>query len=107
MAFVEIKKEQNEVSFPEKFKFEKAGDVIEGVYLGTRETDFGGKGELTTFIQIDTGEQGTKEIKQLAALANLFEKVKINDIVRVTYLGEEKNPRTNRVFKNFKVEIDQ
>lgn len=82
------------------------GDVIEGKIIEidvTYESQFG----ESKYLQIETGGENpaTMRVGYSAGLAGALEQLSLHDYVRITYNGEQFNPKTKRRFKSYSVEV--
>ncbi len=93
---------------------ESKGQVTEGTYLGSRQINFGTKEDgvtpdLRTIVDMQ-GPLGPEDVWSFwagTAITMTLPQVNKGDKLRLTYRGKEKNPKTNRTFKAFDVEVDR
>jgi hypothetical protein len=98
MAFKKVEKGGN------LFKFERAGDAVEGILMKIRrgETQFG----EAQFADIDT-KDGRVSVVITAGLGLFDWDSMINKMIRIEYTGDKKNSKTGRYFKDFDVYVDE
>lgn len=87
----------------EFFIFDKIGQSIEGIYKHAPDVNtVNGVAQACSIVNEETGEVKRMLVSSgMQALADLPE----GSYVRVTYQGEETNPKTNRKYKAFDVEV--
>lgn len=92
---------------------EKVGQVTEGIFLGSRDVDFGtdkdtGKQDIRVIVDMQ-GPLGKEDVFAFWAPTSVkinLPQIKVGDKIRLTYRGMEKNPNTGRKFKAFDIEVD-
>ena len=95
MTFKEVGKE-----LPEQWKFEKEGDFIQGIYA-KKKTEVGVNNANLYLFEV---EGKLRAVWGTTVIDNAMSdpKVKIGDLIRITYEGENKKPK----YHKFKVEKD-
>jgi hypothetical protein len=86
----------------EKFKFEKAGQVLEGYLVGTEIINFDDKDVPKYTIQTTDGNKGILASYQLK---EGLEKLPMNTKVRITFNGKVKL-KGGKTMNDFKIESD-
>ena len=84
----------------------KPGDVIEGVFLGSREVPMPGRENPGTIIELE-GKKGPVSLWAPASLRMFVSSFVTGRRYWFTYKGQETNPNTRRQFHAFKVEEDE
>ena len=83
------------------FRFEKAGDNIEGEFVGETEGQYG----KDYLIKCPSGETFTVFGKTV--LRTKMKSAKQGKQVRITYLGEVKAKKGSTLYQDYKVEIEE
>lgn len=84
-------------------KFEKAGDYIEGYFMGERN----GKTKYGDAVFLDfkgEGEDNFCIVKTSGMIADWDNLLGVK--VKIQYTGDVENPKTGRTFKNYKIFAD-
>lgn len=108
MAFKKLTYEQTEVVDIAA----KTGQITEGILLGTRDVDFGKKEDGSPDIRVIVEMQGAlgKDDKfsfwANTAIKNSLPQIPVGSLVRLTFRGMEKNPKSGRKFNAYDIEVD-
>ncbi len=96
---------------PDRIIFDTIGDQFTGWYRGETEEISPGRAaaedakpfKLYLFRSVDDG--GTYAINQSWALVHAMEKVKVGDLVRITYIKDVPTSRKLQDMKSYRVEV--
>jgi len=81
----------------------KPGDVLVGTVVAHRELEVSGR--QCQLIVVKTRAGDLKTVWRTKALNELFERVKVGDVVAIKYLGERQGKHGLRPYKAYKWEI--
>lgn len=91
---------------------ESKGQVTEGIYLRSRDIPFGtkddGSPDIRTIVDMQgpLGEEDVYSFWASTSIKMTLPQIAAGSRIRLTYLGKQKNPKTNRTFKSFDIEVD-
>ena len=89
-----------EITGTEFWKPENENDQIEGKLVRVEEGNFG---ELFILKTPD----GERALPNLTALTTKLKKLKMEDQIRITFVGNKTGEKSGRQYKDFKLELDE
>lgn len=88
----------------ELIRFENEGDSIEGTLMALRK-DVLTKNGLATLADLTTLDGKEVSLFVTAGLTSRLTDQLIGEQVKITFVGNVKNPKTGRTFKGYNVEV--